>query len=126
MSNPDLQDVSAWNLIGEARYDARYGTLSVKVDAPAMQVVPVSSGRHYMNAAVLRSSVPKTQGRLQVNWLSAKKKLIQSELQVFECSENWERHEMETVAPPNAAYAAVYASRHTKYFLEFKNMSFRE
>lgn len=126
MSNTDLQDVSAWTLIGEARHDARHGTLSVSVDAPAMQVVPVSPGRHYMNSAVARCGTPKTQGRLQVNWLSAEKKLIRPEIQLFECSENWERHEMEAVAPPNAVYAAVYASSHTKDFLEFNNISFRE
>lgn len=126
MRHPDLQDVSAWNLIGEARHDARQGTLFVSVDAPAVQVVPVSAGRHYMNSAVARCGVSKTQGRLQVNWLNAKKKLIRPEIQVFECSDNWELHEMEAAAPPNAAYAAVYASSHTKDFLEFQNVSFRE
>jgi hypothetical protein len=114
-----------WSLAGSARFDAVAGALITNVNEPATQVVKVEAGRTYLYALEAKCHQEKTLVRLQVNWSDAQGRFISADLQPFDCTDNWERHQMEVVPPVNAAQAIVYVTSHTATPAAFRSISFR-
>lgn len=124
--NPDYSGSNGWSLEGGATFDAEAKALITNVNSPGTQNIAVSAGRRYMNTVIARCHKEKTQGRIQVNWSDANGHFIRPDIQVFDCTDDWQEHAMEVIAPPNAAGATIYATGHTSISLEFKSVSFKQ
>ncbi|XXF01220.1 phospholipid carrier-dependent glycosyltransferase [Pseudomonas sp. D3-10] len=124
--NPALSSLEGWNLTSPSSYDPSRKILTVDVKTPATQRVEVTPGLTYINGVSARCATTATTGRIQANWMDAKGDFIAASIETFECTEQWETHEMNVVAPANATSVIIYASGHTDTPLEFKSLSFRQ
>ncbi|WP_051273486.1 hypothetical protein [Desulfotruncus alcoholivorax] len=125
LTEPNFTSTTGWSLVNGAIFDNDSKIIIVNVSSPATQRVAVIGGSHYLNTVVVRCHKERTQGRIQVNWIDANGKFIDTSIQVFECTSDWREHSMEVTAPLNAVSAEVYASGHTTTPLEFKSVSFK-
>lgn len=98
----------------------------VSKDAPATQVVSVTSGRRYLLSVKSSCLTKPSSARLQVNWLNAMSNLISSNIQVFNCTKIPESKSMQVVAPNGAIKAVIYATGHTQEPLIINNVSFKK
>jgi hypothetical protein len=124
--NPELSNLEGWSLTSPSTYDASRKTLTVNVKTPATQLVEVTPGQPYTNSVSARCATVLTPGRIQTNWMDAQGAFISANIETFDCTKEWETHEMNIIAPPNASSAIIYASGHTDTPLEFKSLSFRQ
>lgn len=123
--NPDFSEIKGWSLHSESKYNDNSKTIITSVNSSAAQTVPVRAGQRYRNTVIARCYKEKTQGRIQVNWIDANGQFIRPDIQVFDCTPDWQEHFMEVAAPPSATNATVYATGHAATFLEFKSVSFK-
>ncbi|MBV6750884.1 phospholipid carrier-dependent glycosyltransferase [Pseudomonas chlororaphis] len=126
LKSSDLSSPDGWTLGSPALYDSMHKTLNVDVKNPATQAVAVESGRSYKVTVSVRCSTQPTEGRIQVNWNSASNIFITTNINTYDCSNDWVNHEMIVTAPKNATTAIVYASGHTETPLAFKSVSFKQ
>jgi hypothetical protein len=124
--NPNFSSSQGWLISGDSLFDTTSGTVLTSVSTPVTQSIKVSPGQRYKNTVMARCHNGKTQGRVQVNWHDSKGQFIRPEIQVFDCSANWNEITMEVVAPDNVTTATVYATGHTKMPLIFKSVSFKQ
>jgi len=114
----------AWTLAEGATLLPGKGVL-VSVVAPATQTVTVTAGQRYLMRVTARSEGEPTQARMQINWLNAKGRFLQTTIRVFDCTDSLSGHSMEVVAPRNATFAVVYATGHTLVPVVFTEVSLR-
>ncbi|WP_250886164.1 phospholipid carrier-dependent glycosyltransferase [Pseudomonas brassicacearum] len=124
--NPGLSSLEGWSLTSPATYDAARKILTVSVKTPATQRVDVTPGLTYINSVSARCATTATAGRIQANWMDEQGDFITTSIETFDCTTQWETHEMNVVAPANATSVIIYASGHTDTPLEFKSLSFRQ
>ncbi|MEH6350209.1 phospholipid carrier-dependent glycosyltransferase [Pseudomonas sp. 3JA] len=124
--NPELSSLEGWSLTSPSTYDASRKILTVNVKTPATQRVEVTPGLTYINSVSARCATTVTAGRIQANWMDDQGNFITTSIETFDCTTQWETHEMSVVAPANAASVIIYASGHTDTPLEFKSLSFRQ
>ncbi|WP_219915907.1 phospholipid carrier-dependent glycosyltransferase [Pseudomonas brassicacearum] len=124
--NPDLSSLEGWSLTSPSSYDPSHKTLTVNVKTPATQRVEVTPGLTYTNSVSARCATIPTAGRIQANWMDAHGDFIAASIETFDCTSQWETHEMNVVAPANATSVIIYASGHTDTPLAFKSLSFRQ
>ncbi len=124
--NPELSSLEGWSLTSPATYDAARKILTVSVKTPATQRVDVTPGLTYINSVSARCATTATTGRVQANWMDEQGDFLTTSIETFDCTTQWETHEMNVVAPANAASVIIYASGHTDTPLEFKSLSFRQ
>lgn len=118
--------MNGWYLYGAARYDFKAGSAKANVDSPASQNITVFAGRRYLNTVVARSLKKEALGRIQINWLDAKARVIRCDFQDYKCTLTWGEHSMEVIAPPTAIGADIYVNGHSSFPVEFKSCSFRQ
>ncbi|WP_431480514.1 phospholipid carrier-dependent glycosyltransferase [Pseudomonas thivervalensis] len=124
--NPELSSLEGWSLTSPSTYDASRKILTVNVKTPATQRVEVTPGLTYINSVSARCATTATAGRVQANWMDDQGDFITASIETFDCTKQWETHEMSVVAPANATSVIIYASGHTDTPLEFKSLSFRQ
>ena len=124
--NPELSSLEGWSLTSPSSYDPSRRILTVNVRTPATQRVEVTPGLNYTNSVSARCATTATTGRIQANWMDAQGNFIAASIETFDCTTQWETHEMNVVAPANATAVIIYASGHTDTPLEFKSLSFRQ
>ncbi|MCP1456834.1 phospholipid carrier-dependent glycosyltransferase [Pseudomonas kilonensis] len=124
--NPGLSSLEGWSLTSPSTYDAARKILTVSVKTPATQRVDVTPGLTYINSVSARCATTATAGRIQANWMDEQGDFITTSIETFDCTTQWETHEMNVVAPANATSVIIYASGHTDTPLEFKSLSFRQ
>lgn len=124
--NPELSNLEGWSLSSPSTYDTSRKILTVNVKTPATQRVEVTPGQPYINSVFARCATTPTPGRIQANWMDAQDAFITTDIETFDCTTEWETHEMNVVAPLNASSVIIYASGHTDTPLEFKSLSFRQ
>ena len=124
--NPDLSSLEGWSLTSPTTYDASRNILTVNVNTPATQRVAVTPGMTYINSVSARCATTATTGRIQANWMDDRGDFISTRIETFDCTTQWETHEMNVVAPANATSAIIYASGHTDTPVAFKSLSFRQ
>ena len=124
--NPELSSLDGWSLTSPSTYDPLRKILTVNVKTPATQRVEVTPGLTYINSVSARCATASTAGRIQANWMDDQGDFITASIETFDCTRQWETHEMSVVAPANAMSAIIYASGHTDTPLEFKSLSFRQ
>jgi len=124
--NPDLASLEGWSLTSSSSYDASRKILTVNVHTPATQRVAVTPGMNYINSVSARCATTTTTGRIQANWMDDSGGFITTSIETFDCTAQWETHEMNVVAPANATSVIIYASGHTDTPLAFKSLSFRQ
>ena len=122
ISNPDFYTTEGWS----SNSGLASGQVAVSVAASVYQKVPVSGGRRYLNSVLALCSDQPGQGRLQVNWLDSKSDFIETDIQVFDCTQLEVLHSMEVIAPHDASSALVYASGQTEIPIIFKMVSFKQ
>lgn len=121
-----FDSTTAWNFASGTRR-LQGNELLANVEETAHTGVPVQPGTLYRYRAEVRcGDVPDAEARLQVNWIRADGQFIYPDIQVFRCSAQTEKHVMDIRAPADAAQAVVYASGHTKQFVVFSSISFRD
>jgi hypothetical protein len=114
-----------WTLSGSSHYDAAAGALVTNVKEPGFQSVKIKAGHTYTFALEARCYREKTTARLQINWSNATGRYLSTDIRTYDCTDNWERHQMEVVPPENAAHAGVYVTSHTTIPVAFRSISFR-
>jgi len=121
LRDPDLASLAGWSFPG-GQPSADRGPLTVDVEHPAVQVVPVESGRRY-KLAIRTQCVhqQRAQGRLQVNWSNGA-----VDIRTFDCSPEGAEHSIIMTAPPRATTAIVYATAHTDQAIVVDGVSFRK
>jgi hypothetical protein len=124
--NPELSSLDGWSLTSPSTYDAARKVLTVSVKTPATQRVEVTPGLTYINSVSARCATASTAGRIQANWMDGQGEFITASIETFDCTTQWETHEMSVVALANAMSVIIYASGHTDTPLEFKSLSFRQ
>lgn len=124
--NPELSSLEGWSLTSPSTYDPSRKILTVNVQTPAIQRVEVTPGLTYINSVSARCATTATAGRIQANWMDEQGNFITTSIETFDCTTQWETHEMNVVAPANATSVIIYASGHTDTPLEFKSLSFRQ
>ena len=124
--NPESSSLEGWSLTSPSTYDASRKILTVNVKTPATQRVEVTPGLTYINSVSARCATTTTAGRIQANWMDDQGDFITASIETFDCTTQWETHEMSVVAPENATSVIIYASGHTDTPLEFKSLSFRQ
>ncbi|WP_447770687.1 phospholipid carrier-dependent glycosyltransferase [Pseudomonas kilonensis] len=124
--NPELSSLEGWSLTSPSTYDAARKILTVSVKTPATQRVDVTPGQTYINSVSARCATTATAGRVQANWMDEQGDFITTSIETFDCTTQWETHEMNVVAPANATSVIIYASGHTDTPVEFKSLSFRQ
>jgi hypothetical protein len=124
--NPDFSATQGWLMNGNSLFNATSGTVLTSVSTPVTQNIKVSPGQRYKNTVIARCHNSKTQGRVQVNWYDAKGLFIRPDIQLFDCSADWNEITMEVIAPDNVTTAVVYATGHTEMPLIFKSISFKQ
>lgn len=124
--NPELSSLEGWSLTSPSTYDPSRQILTVNVKTPATQRVEVTPGLTYINSVSARCATTATAGRIQANWLDEQSDFITTSIETFDCTTQWQTHEMNVVAPANATSVIIYASGHTDTPLEFKSLSFRQ
>jgi len=126
-------DTSKWNLLDTVNQvimdsKAQQGNYYVKaaVDKPITQVVTVNPGKMYKLSFFSKyCEENKKSTRMQINWQKGAEFLACS-ISVVESTKNWEKHEMQVVAPESADTAIIYVNSHEKYFVDFDNVTFSE
>lgn len=126
LKNADFAYIEGWSLASGAIFNAQQHTVISSVSAPAMQSVAVKEGSIYMLSVVARCHGAPAPGRVQVNWSDRAGKFIGTNIDVFDCTNDWKTHVMEVTAPQNAVAGAVYATSHTSTPLEFKSVYFKQ
>lgn len=126
LKNSELSSPDGWSLASPEIYDFKQKTFNVDVKKPATQAVAVEAGRSYKVIVSVRCSAQPTAGRIQVNWNNASNVFITTNIDTYNCSNDWVNHEMIVTAPKNATTAIVYASGHTETPLAFKSVSFKQ
>ncbi|MBC3372411.1 phospholipid carrier-dependent glycosyltransferase [Pseudomonas sp. SWRI92] len=123
--NPELSSLEGWSLTSSSSYDASRKILTVNVKTPATQRVEVTPGLSYINSVSARCAATPTAGRVQANWMDDQGDFITASIETFDCTRQWETHEMNVVAPVNATSVIIYASGHTDTPVAFRSLSFR-
>ncbi|MYF91222.1 MAG: hypothetical protein F4184_03530 [Gemmatimonadetes bacterium] len=115
---------SAWTLRAglEATED---GSVTVTVESPVTQAVPVKPGEIYLNRVSARCAGQQARGRLQVNWIDAEGELLDVEIRAFDCAPQWVTQGQEVVAPLGAVSAVVFGSSHSALPIQISRVSFR-
>lgn len=93
---------------------------------PATQIVSVTAGRRYLLSVESTCLNSPSKGRLQVNWLNIKSKIINTNIKVFDCVKFKSLNSMEVTPPSDAVKAVIYAAGHTDELLIFNKVSFRK
>jgi hypothetical protein len=93
---------------------AHTGQISVLADSSGglVNLVPVQGDKVYSLGHWARSDLPKQDGRLQINWLDANLKLIETTISLFRATTTWTWHQVTASAPPGASFAHIYVSVH--------------
>lgn len=125
LKNPDLASVEGWTLVADARHDAAERAIVVSSASPAYQSVDVVGSAPYLLTVDARCDRQATEGRLQIIWHAADRTVIRAEAETFPCTKEFRAHVRETVAPPAARAAVVYATGHTPETIVVKGVSFR-
>jgi hypothetical protein len=124
--NPDFSAKQGWLINDNSLFDATSSTVLTSVSTPVTQNIKVFPGQRYKNTVIARCHNNKTQGRVQVNWYDSKGIFIRPDIQLFDCSADWNEITMEVIAPDNVTTATVYATGHTEMPLIFKSVSFKQ
>ena len=124
--NPDFSAAQGWLISDNSLFDSNSSTVLTSVSTPVTQSIKVSPGQRYKNTVMARCHNSKTQGRVQVNWHDSKGRFIRPDIQVFDCSADWDEITMDVIAPDNVATATVFATGHTNMPLIFKSVSFKQ
>jgi hypothetical protein len=124
--NPDFAHIDGWSLAAGAVFDDQRNMVVASVSAPVVQAVTVTAGSSYMVSVVARCHNGSAQGRVQVNWNDQAGIFLGTNIDVFDCTQDWQTHTMQVTAPPGAAAGAVYATSHTAIPLEFKSVHFKK
>lgn len=101
------------------------GSLQVSVESPAYSLVEIKPGKKYRYTADALCAIGPAKGRLQVNWLGSDRKLLHTDIELFDCSYQSKAYSMVLNAPLRARHALIYASSHEKAPIIFKKISFR-
>ena len=125
LQNPDFSSMQGWAVSSDSIFNESSGSVIVTVTAPVTQVIRVEGGSSYLNTVTARCVQSPASGRVQVNWLDAKSRFIKADIQVFDCTEDWQDHQQSITAPENAQVAVVYGSAHTGTPIELTKVSFR-
>ncbi|QWD72736.1 hypothetical protein [Polynucleobacter sp. UB-Raua-W9] len=123
--NTHLSGLEGWVFEGDAKYNPVTRSAIVRVSSPMHQTVDVISGAKYKNQLVAKCIVDKCLGRVQINWLDSSSKIIGTNIQVFEATPAWGRHEMIVIAPRGAKKAVIYGTSHTEDVMEINLISMR-
>ncbi len=84
--------------------------LLTRADDGCTQFIEVTPGTAYTLSHYVRSDVPGSLARLQVNWVDGNPgSLVEAEIYVFPTGPEWQRNEMTAIAPPQAKGAIVHA-----------------
>lgn len=126
LNNPDFSRLDGWSLAPGAVFDDQRNMIIASVSAPVVQAVTVTAGSSYMVSVVARCHNGSAQGRVQVNWSDQAGIFIGTNIDVFDCMQDWQMHTMQVTAPPRAVAGAVYATSHTATPLEFKSVHFKK
>lgn len=124
LTNTSFSESKGWTWVSGELEKATDGVV-VNVDRLGYQIVPVIPELFYKYTVSARCADMPTQGRLQVNWLDAKKKYIEATIEVFDCAKTRTQHSAEFSSPQGAAYAIVYVTGHTQIPLVINEASFR-
>lgn len=122
----DFQQISAWTLASNAKYDEIEHHVSVSVEAPVYQAIAVTPNKKYLNKVTARCLSTEGQARMQINWLDTKGEFISTDIRPVQCTDSWSTYSMKVISPANAQTAIVYASGHTKSPVQFKKNSLLE
>lgn len=120
--NTGFKGSAGWSFTSDA---AVADGVQVSVDHPVTQSVPVISGAEYNVTVKAMCYNGHAEGRLQVNWMDVNSQFIDTNIQVYECSQDAGSYSMKVKAPKNALYAVVYAVGHTTKPILIKSVSFR-
>jgi hypothetical protein len=124
--NPDFSSTKGWNLNHLPQYDELNKIMRASVLNPVTQIVSVHQLQEYLVTVTSRCIDAKTTGRVQVNWLNAEGKMLQTSIRVFECESDWKNFTLEVVAPLKAVSAIVFATGHSNEELEFNMVSLKK
>ena len=124
LKNPDFNSYEGWMLPSEMQ-EQKPGRIIASVLSPSFQLVSVIAGRRYRNSITAVCKDRLTQGRVQVNWLDSKSRIIGTEIKVFDCSPTATTHAIEVTAPLGALSALVYATGHTSIPIIISEVSFK-
>jgi hypothetical protein len=125
LSDPNLKDVSDWNLSNESVYRKENASLVVTVSNNASQSLAVDGNREYRLTVHANCYSLPTQLRLQINWLDKSKKFIETSLRPVDCVTNLKNYFMDVRSPSNARYGVIYATGHTEIPVEFHMLSLK-
>jgi hypothetical protein len=114
------QALDAWQPYGRPELDSsgsqsRSGRVAIRVSAEDtyFQAVPITAERKYSLSHYSRADKSNSEVRVQVNWVDDHDVLILSNIEVFEATAAWTRHELTINAPRGATKAVVYANAHS-------------
>ncbi|MGC3987895.1 MAG: hypothetical protein QM777_25980 [Pseudorhodoferax sp.] len=124
LKDPGISGAADW-IIGAGAIQAPSGGVSVNANNSVAQGLPVQPGRLYRNEVTARCAGPMTQGRVQVNWQDAKGEFINTDIKVFDCTDELQTYRQYVVSPRNAAAAIVYGGSNTDGFIFLSEISFR-
>ncbi|MDR1074898.1 MAG: hypothetical protein LBL59_00905 [Xanthomonadaceae bacterium] len=123
LSSPELDDADAWTVFqGASVHD---GVATVSVGAPITQTVPVTPGRRYYNQVLAKCDAQPAQGRVQINWLDKDGEFLGTDITVFPCGQDWERHGQTVRAPERAANAIVFGGSHGEKTIQLSEVSLK-
>ncbi len=138
LRNPGFEQLSAagpsdWLVVGKPLMDStgtysEDGKTAVRSNEQSWleQRVPVQGGTLYMLRHFTRALQPGQFARLQINWLDREEHVIEANIRVVPAQTEWNSHAMAVSAPPNASWAAIYASTQGDSEVWFDHFSFAQ
>ncbi|QDT93024.1 hypothetical protein Pan161_46960 [Gimesia algae] len=126
LQSSEFNKIEGWTLHENADFDDAERLVSVDVQSPVYQVIPVKPNKRYQNMITARSDAHHGQARMQINWLDTQGRFIDTDLRPIQCSESWNSYSMRVNSPPNAYSAIVYCTGHSNKKIQFKKNSFKE
>lgn len=139
LTNPGFEKLLApgrpaeWHLSGKPRFaenpaEAHTGNVSVQAtgNTGLFKRVAVVPGEMYALGHWSRADRPDQFGRLQVNWLNGKLKLLDANIEVFRAQPGWTWNEVYATAPAGASVADIFVSVHEEGTVWFDDYVFRK
>jgi hypothetical protein len=125
LANPGFETLTApgrpadWNIYGRLRIaanaaEAHTGNVSVQAteQTSLTKSLPVEPGQTYMLGHWSRADRPDQFGRLQINWVDARDKMVDASIDVVRAEAGWTWHQFYAMVPAGASVAEVYVSVH--------------
>lgn len=125
LANPGFETLIApgrpadWNIYGRLRAaanpaEAHTGSVSVQATehTSLTKRLPVEPGQTYMLGHWSRADRPDQFGRLQINWVDARGKMVDASIDVVRAEAGWTWHQFYAMVPTGASVAEVYVSVH--------------